>query len=347
MADMSKENYDIFVVAETSYDDAANILPCSFELLAAARTLCKQAAGTNPRVFAIYLSNLEISPENAAQLFAKGADAIYSIVNPKLDVFNGKYFGKSISELISIKQPKIVLFSATKSGRELAPVVSTTFATGLTADCTSLKIIEENKLVSIRPTFGGKLMAEIMCKTYPQMATLRPGAVKQLDYIYSTSGKIEKFSPNLDNVFSAQTIVEIIKNKDLITDSNLQSAQIVLAGGLGLKSAANFKKLMKIAKLVNSPNLAVAASRGAVEAEFAPKYMQVGQTGISISPKVYIAFGISGAIHHLVGIENAQTIVAVNNDENAPIFSNCNYKIKTDAIELLDEIIEKLEIAQK
>lgn len=328
-------SYKIFIILEEAQ---GQISASSLELLAAARAIVKQITDAAPEVCALYLSDSEISKENSSQLFAKGADIVYSITNSKLKTFNGKYYAAAIYELIALKQPKIVLFSATKSGRELAPQVSTKFNTGLTADCTSLQIAD-NKLVSIRPTFGGKLMAEILCKTYPQMATLRPGAVKQLDYIYATKGKVESYFPNLENIHSSQKIVEIIKSESAVSGSNLTTAQIVLTGGLGLKSENNFKKLQKIVQAFNSPNIAMGATRGAVEEGLAPKYMQIGQTGISVAPKLYITFGVSGAIHHLIGVENAQTIIAVNNDENAPIFSACDYKIKADAVKLIDDIL--------
>lgn len=333
---MGKE-YRIFIFIE---NDVRNkpVAP-SFELLSSARQLAKQIQGMDTKVCALYLSDVAVPKEFEKQIFEGGADKIYSIIEPKLAQFNAKYYSEAIYQELSHFTPDIVLFSATKLGRELAPLVSTKFNTGLTADCTSLQIAD-NRLISTRPTFGGRLMAEIFCKTNPQMATLRPGSVLKLDYSYNSNGITEEFFPNLDNVFSSQKIIKVVQNT--IATSNLGEADIVFAGGMGLKTQDNFDKLRKIVEKYNSSKVAFAASRRAVEAGFAPQCNQVGQTGITIAPKLYIAFGISGAIHHLIGIENAQTVVAVNNDPNAPIFSACDYKICSDANEVLEDILTSL-----
>ncbi len=284
-----------------------NNAPYSLEILFAAKTLAVQLE-PKAKVTALYL------PENAE--------------------FSPQFFSSSIVELIKEKNPEIVLFSASAFGRALAPRISTSFDTGLTADCTSLRI-EDNKLISIRPTFGGRLMAEILCKKSPQMATLRPGAIK-INAQEDTPGVIveEIYLSQPDTPFEHK-IVNTIKNEQ--TGSNLACAQIVFTGGKGLKTKENFDKLIQIA--AKFPNTAAGATRGAVEAGIAPKHLQIGQTGVSIAPKIYITFGVSGAIHHLIGVENAQKIIAVNIDSTAPIFSNCDYGIRTDAIKFIDEIL--------
>ena len=246
-----------------------------------------------------------------------------------------KTFATRIVELIQEKKPEIVLFSASHFGRELAPRVSSTLNTGLTADCTSLRI-ENDKLISVRPTFGGRLMAEILCKTLPQMATLRPGALK----IETTRGDVEEIYLELPQTLSEQKILKITKNEELV--SNLSEAKIVLAGGKGLKTKENFDKLFELAAKLSAKTgliISVGATRGAVEASLAPKHLQIGQTGISIVPETYIAFGISGAIHHMVGVENAHKIIAINNDPQAPIFLNSDYNICEDALRVIDDLL--------
>lgn len=279
-----------------------NNAPHSFELLTVAKALATQL---EPRasVSALYL------PKDAG-------------ISPK-------FFADLIVQLIKENSPEIVLFSASRLGRELAPRVSSTLETGLTADCTSLRI-ENNKLVSVRPTFGGRLMAEILCKRLPQMATLRPGALK----ITEIEGVVEEIYLNSPDLQPELKIIKLTKNEH--PASNLSEAKIVFTGGKGLKTKENFDKLCELAAKLN---VAVGATRGAVEAGLAPKYMQVGQTGISIAPEIYVTFGVSGAIHHMIGVENAREIIAVNNDPSAPIFSTCDYKICADAIEMLDKLL--------
>ena len=270
----------------------------SIELIIAAQTL-----EPNTKVSAIYL------PENAALYL--------------------QTFAALIVKLISEKKPEIVLFSASRLGRELAPRVASTLDTGLTADCTSLRI-ENNKFISVRPTFGGRLMAEILCKKLPQMATLRPGVVK----IAAIEKGVEEIHLKLPEAPPEHKILKITKNEHPV--SNLSDAKIVLTGGKGLKTKENFDKLFKLAAKLG---VAVAATRGAVEAGLAPKYLQVGQTGTSIAPEIYITFGVSGAIHHMIGVENVHKIIAVNNDPDAPIFSNCDYKICADALGVIDDLL--------
>ncbi len=279
--------------------------PYSLELLNAAKSL-----SPDKKVSAIYL------PENAS---------LYT-----------KAFAALIVKLIGEKEPEIVLFSASRLGRELAPRIAATLNTGLTADCTSLRI-GNDKLISIRPTFGGRLMAEITCKTLPQMATLRPGSLK----IAPCEGVVEEIHLELPETPPEQKILKITKNDYPV--SNLNEAKIVLTGGKGLKTKENFDKLFELAakfsKADTCAKVAVGATRGAVEAGLAPKHLQVGQTGTSIAPEVYIAFGVSGAIHHMIGVENAHKIIAVNNDPNAPIFSSADYTICDDALRVIDDLL--------
>lgn len=329
--------YKIFAVMENLNNGIENF---SFELIAAARHLALQMLNGEAQVCAVYFSNEKISDNLSNEIFNSGADIIYSIIDVKLAEFNSKLFASSLSKLVEKESPNILITTASKKGRELAPRVSTHFNTGLTADCTSLNIFEKNneyKLASIRPTFGGRLMAEILTKATPQMATLREGSYRRLCGIYNSPKILKEFFPNLDDENSSIKIIELIKTA-CSQNSNLAEAQVVLSGGKGLKTRENFQKLENLVSFFNSPLVKLGASRAAIEAGIAPKSAQIGQTGVTICPKLYIAFGISGAIHHLIGVENAGEIIAVNTDKNAPIFSNCDYIINTCAINLLDEL---------
>ncbi len=314
--------------------------PVTLELLNSARELSCRIQG-KVKVCAVVCKNENEVVENLkAALYKGGADKIYHIKNEKIKSSIG--VARGISELCKAKNPEIFLIGATIEGRTIAPLIASSLNTGLTADCTKLEITnykDEKKLASSRPTFGGQLMATILCKTTPQMATVRPGVLKPCMEEYKQEGEFEEFCPNLEDFNDPITILgtEINKNK---FSNELENAQIVVAGGKGLKTEENFDKLKKFAKLIGA---AVAASRGAVDMGLIEKEHQVGQTGKTIAPKVYMAFGISGAIHHIAGINNAEKIIAINSDKNAPIFENSDVGIVADAANVLDELIKELE----
>ena len=319
---------EIFVFIERNNDKIEDV---SLELLSAGRNL-------KGKVCAVLCSDHEI--QDLKELYLNGADKIYNIVDRKLGVYNSRYFSNAILKLIKEKEPKIMLVGSTKLGRDLAPRISSSLNTGLTADCTKLEIMEhkgEEKLASTRPTFGGSLMATILCKNYPQMATVRGGVIKKISESYKEDGEKEIYYPNID-VESKIEIVEFIedisKNKD-----NITKAKMILGGGLGLKNKENFEKLEELAKYFGS-DCAVGGTRKAVDKGFISKDKQIGQTGKTVAPKIYVAFGISGAIQHMVGIENSDVIIAINNDKNAQIFENCDYKIVGDAETILNSMLD-------
>ncbi len=307
----------------------------SLELINHTRT----SLGNNAQICAICLSDKDFEESFKAALYEAGTNKIYHIKNEKLNRYNTLYYAKSIIQLIETKNPDVLLFPATKQGRDLAPKVSSELKTGLTADCTKLEFIFENekiKLASTRPTFGGSLMATILCKTTPQSATVRENTFL-ITQKYENVGEFEIFEPNLNDTKSAIKIIEYIDNIQKNT-KNLDSAQIILSGGVGLKTKENFEKLEKLALLMGK-NVATAGSRPAIEKGFLPKEQQIGQTGKNVAPKIYIAFGISGAIQHICGVQNAQYIIAINNDKNAPIFKNCDIGIVEDAQLVIDSLI--------
>lgn len=336
------QSREIFVYAEViKNNDAPEVCPVVSELLNSAKKLASEYE-KNTKVCAVLCSEtvLENINDIKKSLYLAGADKVYYIKNENIKSYIG--IAKSISELCKLKQPEIFLIGATMEGRTIAPLIASMLETGLTADCTKLEITDfkdEKKLASSRPTFGGQLMATILCKKTPQMATVRPSVLPKAENPYKEDGEFEEFIPFFENFNDPITVLgtEISKNK---FSSELENAQIIVAGGKGLKSEENFEKLKKFANLIGA---AVAGSRGAVDMGLIDKQYQIGQTGKTVAPKVYLAFGISGAIHHMVGINNAKKIIAINSDENAPIFENSDIAITADAIAVLDKLIEELE----
>ncbi len=239
---------------------------------------------------------------------------------------------KSILEL----KPLIVVALATNYGRTLMPLVSSMLETGLTADCTELAIDGEN-LVQIRPAFGGNIMAEIICpKKRPQMATVRPGIFQKCEVEEQKSINVKKLSYD----FNLLDILPKIINREVIrTGSTLTDASIIIAGGRGLGRPEGFELLKHLAKRIGG---VVGASRGAVDLGWIDHSHQVGQTGYTVSPKLYIACGISGAIQHIAGMKDSDVIIAINEDPQAPIFEIADYGIVGDLYEVIPAILEEL-----
>lgn len=333
---MSKE---IFVITEYKKDENTFRIG-TFELLSAAKSLADEAIkfGEVVKISAVVMDggfDTDFSP-----LFKFGANKVIYLKNPHFRNFNLDSYTLGLIKLFETKCPDIVLFSSTLNGRELAPSITSRLKTGLTADCTELHFVNskgEIKLAATRPTFGGALMATILCKTKPECATVREGAIQAIE-CNLPYGEVEEFNLGYDfspNILS--TLIEFVKIKEKQT--GLDSANIVFAGGLGLKTKENFEKLKT---LTDKLNIGFGATRAAVDKGFAPQEAQIGQTGKTISPRLYVAFGISGANQHLAGINTAKTIVAINNDPNAPIFAQSDFKIVKDAVEIIDEMLEKV-----
>jgi len=348
--DNLKEGKEIFVYAQTlKTGDGVSFHPVVFELLNKARELSekyKDKLKVCALVCFMHTENSEDTPQNSENplckaLFGAGADKVYIIEHKKIKNFIAK--AHALTQLCRVKNPEIFLTGATTEGRSIAPLVSSALDTGLTADCTKLEITnykDEKKLAATRPTFGGQLMATILCKKTPQMATVRPSVLLKAETPYSETGEFEKFVPELDDFYDP---IEIIKRETTLSGmtSELEGAQIIVAGGRGLKTEENFNKLKRFAELAGA---AYGGSRGAVDNGLIEKDRQIGQTGKTVAPKVYIAFGISGAIHHITGVSNAGKIIAVNSDENAPIFEHSDVAIVEDAAKVLDELIADLEV---
>ena len=274
----------------------------------------------------------------AATLIAYGADTVYQLDDQALANFTDEAYANILEDLIREHKPEIVLAGATAIGRSFIPKVATALGAGLTADCTDLGISEDGDLLQTRPAFGGNIMATIVCPdTRPQMATVRPLVMKAGLWDDSRVGRIVDLDPACLRLSSrVEVLSSILADQDKV---NLTEANFVVAGGRGLNDEKGFTLIRELADLLDG---AVAASRAAVDAGWIPYPHQVGQTGKTVAPKVYICCGISGAIQHLVGMRSSETIIAINKDPNAPIFDVSTYGIVGDLFEILPQLIDKL-----
>ncbi len=276
----------------------------------------------------------------AQPLFACGADKVYLAEHPVLSQYRTAPYTGVLCGLINERKPEIILVSATPQGRDLAPRIAARIGAGLTADCTGLDIDPERRLLrQTRPAFGGNLMAVILCpQARPQMATVRPGVFKAPQPDNSRSGEIERIEVNLDEKSATTRILEIIQEEGDGT-VNLTDAEIIVSGGRGLGGPENFALIRELANVLGG---AVGASRAAVDAGWIPAYHQVGQTGKTVQPKLYIACGISGAVQHLAGMSSSEVIVAINKDPNAPIFEVADFGIVGDLFEIVPALTERI-----
>jgi len=273
----------------------------------------------------------------AKELIAHGADIVYVADDPALKDFNDDAYAAVLTTLAKLHKPEIILAGATAIGRSFIPKVAANLYTGLTADCTVLDIDPETgHLHQTRPAFGGNIMATIVTPNHrPQMATVRHKVMKKADRDDARKGDI------IDVKFTASGGVrtKVLKTVEEVSETvNISEADIIVAGGRGMGTAKNFHLLEELAKTLGG---AVGATRGAVDEGWIPYSHQVGQTGKTVCPKLYIAAGISGAIQHLAGMQSSDVIIAINKDPNAPIFSVATYGIVGDALEVLPLMIKK------
>ena len=269
-----------------------------------------------------------------------GADEVIVVDDEALAVYTTEPYTKAAYEAIKAADPIVVLFGATSIGRDLAPRVSARIHTGLTADCTGLAVAEDTKLLLMtRPAFGGNIMATIVCKDFrPQMSTVRPGVMEKAEKNSSKSGEIVPLPFNLTKDDIRVEVVETVKiKKDLVS---LTDANIIVSGGLGIGGPEGFEMLKELADKLDG---VVGASRAAVDAGWIDHSHQIGQTGTTVKPNLYIACGISGAIQHLAGMQSSDFIIAINKNETAPIFDIADYGIVGDVKEIVPLLIEKLD----
>lgn len=277
--------------------------------------------------------------EAARELFYYGADRVILADSPQLENFLEEPYTEVMVEVIRRYKPAIVLLGATTIGRSLAPRVAARLETGLTADCTGLAIDEESKnLLQTRPAFGGNLMATILCPNHrPQMATVRPKVFPPARRDESRSGELIKIDYSTRRLPQRAELLEIIKGDG--PSMNIAEADIVVSGGRGLGDPKNFALVRELAEVLGG---AVGASRAVVDAGWIPYPHQVGQTGKTVCPKIYIACGIHGAVQHLAGMQSSGIIVAINKNPDAPIFKVADYGIVGDVCEVIPALIQEI-----
>jgi len=309
------------------------VQPVFFELASEAQKLAEKM--DNAEVMALIITGRGNS-EKFKEGFEKfGIDKVFVVEDEKLENYTTEFYSKAALDAIQKIKPEIILIGATTQGRDLAPRLASTLHAGLTADCVELDITPDRKLAATRPTFGGQLMATILSKSEIQMATVRPNVFKPMEKDCPKNTEFIEIKPEIYGMYEKIKILNFVKNVQE-SRNKLLDAKVIVAGGKGMKNSQGFGLLQALADKLNGE---VAASRGAVEMGLAPQRMQIGQTGITVSPKIYIACGISGAIQHVVGMQNSEKIFAINIDKDAPIFENCDYGIVGDVFEVLPEII--------
>ncbi|MGO1372185.1 MAG: electron transfer flavoprotein subunit alpha/FixB family protein [Senegalia sp. (in: firmicutes)] len=311
------------------------IMKVAIELLGEGRKLAEK---TDSKLCAILLGHE--TDDLARELVAYGADKVYVADHELLKDFTTDGYTKVISEAIDEIKPEIILMGATHIGRDLAPRVAARVDTGLTADCTQLEIdSEDNKILQTRPAFGGNLMATISCEKHrPQMSTVRPGVMDKSDRDDSREGEIIKLDVKLSKEDIRTKVIKFVKQeKELVS---LTDAEIIVSGGNGLGSIDGFKLIGELADKLGG---VVGSSRATVDAGWIDHSHQVGQTGTTVKPVIYIACGISGAIQHLAGMQNADIIIAINKNPNAPIFDVADYGIVGDLYEVIPQLMESID----
>lgn len=328
--------HGIMVFAECRHGILA---PVTHELLGIGRKLADQrGAGLAVVVLGEGLDRY------APALIASGADTVLLVQHKALAQFQEDIYARLLARIIRERKPEVVLAGATAIGCSVVPYVATLLGTGLTADCTGLSIREEDGLLlQTRPAFGGNIMATIECpNTRPQMATVRPKVMTPAEPDPSRKGEVLQIVPADDEVQSAVTVLESVQSAG--DQVNIQEVEALVAGGRGLGSEKGFALLRELADEMNA---SVAASRAAVDAGWIPYPHQVGQTGKTVCPKLYVACGISGAVQHTVGMQSSKVVVAINRDPEAPIFNVASYGLVGDLYEIIPELTRQLREAKQ
>ncbi len=313
-----------------------SVSPVAFELLGIGRKL---ADDLQTDLSALLFGAEE---DEARELIRWGADKVYLSTDKGLKDFNDEPYAQLLTGLIRKHRPEIVLTGATPVGRSFLPRVAARLRTGLTADCTSLSVDRESRnLLQVRPAFGGNIMATILCPHHrPQMATVRPRVMKRGEYQEQRTGEI---IPVHEEALSSRTkVLETVRDSSGIS-VNLQEAEIIVSGGRGLGDPKGFALLTELAEALGGT---VGASRAAVDSGWIPYCHQVGQTGKTVCPRIYIACGISGAVQHLVGMQSSDIIIAINKNADAPIFNVASFAIVADLYEIIPLLIKKIREAR-
>ena len=338
----------VYVFAQQVDNEISGI---AYELLGKGKEL---AAKLNEEVTAVLIGH-EVKGL-ADKLAEYGADKVIVVDDPELKEYRTEPYAHALSSVINEFKPEIVLVGATAIGRDLGPTVSARVATGLTADCTVLEIGDfplvaipgkedqqkHNQLLMTRPAFGGNTIATIACPdNRPQMATVRPGVMQKIEPIVGAKANVIEFNPGFTPNDRYVEIKEIVK---AVSDTvDIMDAKILVSGGRGVGSPENFKILEDLAEALGG---SVSCSRAVVDSGWKPRELQVGQTGKTVRPNLYIACGISGAIQHTAGMEESDIIIAINKDEDAPIFDVADYGIVGDLNKIVPQLTEAIKAAK-
>jgi len=332
---MEKFSNEVWVFVEQRSGKPAEV---SFELLSKGRKLAEILKGT---LKAVVIGN--DMQKIAHQTFQYGVNECLLVDHPELKDYKTVPYSRIMNELVSKHKPRIVLYGASFIGRDLAPRVASYTRSGLTADCTDLQISDvtylrqeyKDLLLQIRPAFGGNIIATIITPNVPiQMATVREGVMENVPLETPVKGKIVEIPYTPTEI---DKLIKIIERHQEDNKVNLKAAPIIVAGGYGMGSKENFDRLHELAHVLGGE---IAGSRAAVDAGFIPHERQVGQTGVTVRPKLYIACGISGQIQHRAGMQDSNKIIAINNDPEAPIFDVCHYGIVGNVMDIIPNFIE-------
>jgi len=329
MSKKSAEN--IWILAEAI---RGNLSQTSFELLYIAEKLAKK---TGDKVCAVLLTDNK--KDFADKLISHGADIVYIAEDKILKDFNEEIYAQVLTDMIKEYNPNIFILPATSTGRSLSAKTAIFANTGLTADATDLQIDEKTKLLhATRPTFGGNLMATIMCEIKrPQMCSLRPMTYPQTKSDKSRTGETVEFKVDSKKYKSGSELIKFTQLEE--NEIDICAAEIIVAGGRGMKDEKGFELLKKLAKTIGGT---VASSRAMVDNGIMPYRCQVGLTGKTVKPKLYIACGISGQVQHMAGMSSSDIIIAINKDECAPIMQTAKYALVGDVFEIIPELIAQL-----
>lgn len=321
----------MWVIAEQENGQLMNV---TFELLGAAKELC---AKLEEKCCAVLVT--AAAGELPQQLIAAGADVVYVVEDAKYADYDNELYTDAICQLSKKYDPASIMFGATDDGRDLAPRVAARLHTGLCADCTALDVTDDKLVAWTRPALGGNICATIICDVNrPQMGTVRPKVFKPAEMDNNRTGEVIAFTPEA----GAVSRVELVKKEALSSENavKIDEADMIAAGGRGFGSKENFDVLEQLAALFE--NSAVAGTRAAIDEGWLTHSQQVGQSGKSVTPHIYFACGISGAIQHLSGMKDSDIIIAINKDAEAPIFTVAHYGIVGDVNVILPKLIEKI-----
>ena len=321
----------MWVIAEQENGQLMNV---TFELLGAAKELC---AKLEEKCCAVLVT--DAAGELPQQLIAGGADVVYVIEDAKYADYDTELYTDAICQLSKKYDPASIMFGATDDGRDLAPRIAARLHTGLCADCTALDVTDDKLVAWTRPALGGNICATIICDVNrPQMGTVRPKVFKPAELDNTRTGEVIAFTPEA----GAVSRVELVKKEALSSENavKIDEADMIAAGGRGFGSKENFDVLEQLAALFE--NSAVAGTRAAIDEGWLTHSQQVGQSGKSVTPHIYFACGISGAIQHLSGMKDSDIIIAINKDAEAPIFTVAHYGIVGDVNVILPKLIEKI-----